>query len=92
MNAIVWLTNENMLCGFVQLYNKFPGRSAHGQRIVGASYDSYTNSCCVDSEPYTEETFDWQLGLAIGLWWISQLWINNHIWRPKSERLAKAER
>lgn len=44
------------------------------------------------SESYRAETFHWQMGCALGLWWLSQLWINNHIWFPRSERLAKVER
>lgn len=44
------------------------------------------------SESYQQRAFQWQIGCAVGLWWLSQLWINNHIWFPKSERLAKVER
>jgi len=44
------------------------------------------------SESYTEYNFQWQIGCALALWWLSQLWINNHIWFPTSERLAKVER
>ena len=44
------------------------------------------------SESYEMETFHWQIGCALGLWWLSMLWINNHIWFSKSERLAKVER
>ena len=44
------------------------------------------------SESYRAESFHWQIGCALGLWWLSQLWVNNHIWLPKSERLAKVER
>ncbi len=41
------------------------------------------------TESYRAESFHWQIGCALGLWWLSQLWVNNHIWLPKSERLAK---
>lgn len=44
------------------------------------------------SESFQQRGFQWQIGCAVGLWWLSQLWINNHIWFPKSERLAKVER
>lgn len=44
------------------------------------------------TESYKITSFHWQIGCALALWWISQLWINNHIWFPKSERLAKVER
>ena len=44
------------------------------------------------SETYTEYSFQWQIGCAMALWWLSQLWINNHIWFPTNERLAKVER
>ena len=44
------------------------------------------------SESYTEYSFHWQIGCALSLWWLSQLWVNNHIWFPQSERLAKVER
>ena len=44
------------------------------------------------SESYTEGSFQWQIGCALALWWLSQMWIAGHIWFPKCERLAKAER
>ena len=44
------------------------------------------------SEPYTDGVFQWQVGCALGLWWLSQMWVTGHIWVPKCERLAKAER
>ena len=44
------------------------------------------------SESYTEGSFQWQIGCALALWWLSQMWIAGHIWLPKCERLAKAER
>ena len=44
------------------------------------------------SEIYLDETFHWQIGCALGLWWLSQLWVCNHMWFSKSERLAKVER
>ncbi len=44
------------------------------------------------SESFRAESFHWQIGCAVGLWWLSQIWVNNHIWFPKSERLAKVER
>lgn len=43
-------------------------------------------------EIYLENSFHWQIGCALGLWWLSQLWISNHMWFSKSERLAKVER
>lgn len=33
-----------------------------------------------------------QVWFLIVFWWLSQLWITAHIWTPKSERLARAER
>ena len=44
------------------------------------------------SESYTQGSFQWQIGCALALWWLSQMWIAGHIWLPKCERLAKAER
>lgn len=44
------------------------------------------------SETYTDYSFQWQIGCALTLWWLSQLWINNHIWFATNERLAKVER
>ena len=44
------------------------------------------------TESFEDTSFHWQIGCALGLWWLSQLWINNHIWFGKSERLAKVER
>ena len=44
------------------------------------------------SEGWTEVTFQWQIGCAICLWWLSQLWIVQHVWFSQSERLAKVER
>lgn len=44
------------------------------------------------TEIYLEESFHWQIGCALGLWWLSQLWVSNHMWFSKSERLAKVER
>lgn len=44
------------------------------------------------SENFERFSFQWQIGCALGLWWLSQLWINNHIWFSRSERLAKVER
>jgi chitin synthase len=44
------------------------------------------------TEIYLEDSFHWQIGCALGLWWLSQLWVTNHMWFSKSERLAKVER
>ena len=43
-------------------------------------------------ENYKITSFHWQIGCALALWWLSQLWINNHVWFAKSERLAKVEK
>ena len=44
------------------------------------------------SESYKITSFHWQVGCALALWWLSQLWITNHVWFSKSERLAKVEK
>ncbi|CAH1788341.1 unnamed protein product [Owenia fusiformis] len=44
------------------------------------------------SESFRTDTFPWQIGCGLALWWLSQLWITSHIWMPVSERLAKVER
>ncbi|XP_076444026.1 chitin synthase chs-2-like [Babylonia areolata] len=34
----------------------------------------------------------WHLGLGLGLWWTSQLWITRYVWTPQAPRLAFTER
>ena len=43
-------------------------------------------------ENFERISFQWQIGCALGFWWLSQLWINSHVWFSRSERLAKVER
>ena len=33
----------------------------------------------------------WQLIVALGLWWLSELWITVHAWFPENKRLASTE-
>ena len=44
------------------------------------------------SESFRLQSFHWQMGCGLALWWLSQIWTTGYVWFPKSERLAKVER
>ncbi len=43
-------------------------------------------------EGYQTGSFKWQVICGLSLWWLSQLWITNHIWFGRGQRLALTDR
>ena len=72
-----------MVIGGCEAWNKDPCKFATNELSGYLFYKCYKSS---------EDVWVEQLWYLLPVWWLSQVWITWHIWFPKAERLATADK